>query len=195
MSVHLDHRISYDIDIFVRSSDVIADLTPSRNPATKRLLAGRRFDYPGNYLKLRLDEGEIDFIVASLRTRSLPYTKWDFEGRAVRLESPWETVTKKVFYRASKFKVRDVFDMAAVVAAQSDRLAESLAEVADKIPLLSDRVRLMAPFYEELAANDINPAEHGKRFMTAAAPESVLDFLETHAPAPNEEDANDPPTS
>jgi len=39
-----------------------------RHPATKALLAGRDYQFPGDYLKLQLDSGEIDFIVAGRRT-------------------------------------------------------------------------------------------------------------------------------
>jgi len=178
--VHLNHRISYDVDIFVRSSDVVADLAPNRNATTKRLLGERKYDYPGNYLKLRMDEGEIDFIVASYRTREQPFFEWEFDGRIVKIETPWETIAKKIFFRPSNFKVRDMFDMIAVMARHPDKLADALTEVADKIPLLYDRIRLMAPYYEMEAARDINPTESGARFMTSTVPTDLLTFLKGH---------------
>src|SRR5215510_11811119 len=80
LAVHYQHRVSYDVDIFVSNSDVLTGLSPHRNAATKQLLAGRGYQFPGNYLKLELDEGEIDFIVAGRRT-SQPSQGWKFEGR------------------------------------------------------------------------------------------------------------------
>jgi len=40
---------------------------------------GRGYQFPGNYLKLQLESGEIDFIVAGRRT-SDPVQGWEFEG-------------------------------------------------------------------------------------------------------------------
>ncbi|GLR79474.1 nucleotidyl transferase AbiEii/AbiGii toxin family protein [Azospirillum oryzae] len=41
LAAQYDHRVSYEIDIFVRDSDVLRDLTPARNAATRALLAGQ----------------------------------------------------------------------------------------------------------------------------------------------------------
>jgi hypothetical protein len=68
LAIFYDHRISYDIDVFVSNSDTLAELSPAHNAATKDLLAGRSYQFPGNYLKLQLESGEVDFIVAGRRT-------------------------------------------------------------------------------------------------------------------------------
>src|SRR4051812_30747119 len=94
LAVHYDHRHSYDIDAFVGSGDVIRALSPNRNPATKALLDGRKYEYPGNYLKLVLDNGEIDFIVGGARTDH-PVEFWEFEGWGLPINTPWETAVKK----------------------------------------------------------------------------------------------------
>src|ERR1700752_3175819 len=101
--VFYDHRISYDVAIFVASSDTLPELSPARNPATKALLAGRSYQFPGNYLKIQLESGEIDFIVAGRRTAN-PVQSWEFEGHAIEIDTPWETAIKKMFYRPSTFK-------------------------------------------------------------------------------------------
>ncbi|WP_158284192.1 nucleotidyl transferase AbiEii/AbiGii toxin family protein [Azospirillum sp. TSO22-1] len=176
LAVHLAHRISYDIDAFVPNSDVVRDLTPARNPVTRELLGGRKFEYPGQYLKLNLAEGEIDFIVGGRRTEA-PYTAWEFEGRSICLETPWEIAIKKVFYRPSTFKVRDIFDVAAVLEHHPDALWTTLPEVEDKLDKVIDRISHLMPVYEAKAADDINPTEHGRRYMDRSAPENVLAFL------------------
>src|SRR5690349_4880325 len=114
LSVHLGHRHSYDIDAFVGASAVVRALSPNRNPATKVLLGGRGYDYPGHYLKLHLDQGEIDFLIGT-KVSDIPTKEWEFEGRMVLIDTPWETAAKKLFYRPSTLKVRDVFDIAAVI--------------------------------------------------------------------------------
>jgi len=37
LAIRYHHRTSYDIDIFVRSAQVLTDLSPNKNPATKAL--------------------------------------------------------------------------------------------------------------------------------------------------------------
>lgn len=176
LAVRYNHRISYDIDLFLKDADALRDLTPARNPATKALLGQRRYDYPGQYLKLRMETGEIDFILAGRRTDA-PFSFWRFEEREVRLETPWEIAVKKIFYRPSDFKVRDVFDLAVVVERDGDGLRRNLSEVADKLDRVIHRVTLLAPCYAELAANEVNPTKEGRRYAGEAAALSVLAFL------------------
>jgi len=176
LAIHYDHRHSYDIDAFVGSGDVIRALSPNRNPATKALLDGRKYEYPGNYLKLVLDNGEIDFIVGGARTDH-PVEFWEFEGWGVPIDTPWETAVKKMFYRPSTFKIRDVFDLATVVERNPDELRAGMAEIDDRLPRLLGRIDYLRPVYEELAPDDVNPTESGRKYMTTAAIDSVFEFL------------------
>jgi hypothetical protein len=176
LAVHYGHRFSYDIDAFVGGSDVIRALSPNRNPATRALLDGRKYEYPGNYLKLVLDSGEIDFIVGGSRT-DRPVETWQFEGRDVPIDTPWETAVKKMFYRPSTFKVRDVFDLAAVVERHPDELRAGMAEIDDRLPRLLDRVDHLRPVYAKLAVDDVNPTESGRKYMSTAAIDSIFEFL------------------
>ncbi|MEA1673355.1 nucleotidyl transferase AbiEii/AbiGii toxin family protein [Nitrospirillum sp. BR 11163] len=176
LAVHYAHRISYDIDAFVGSSDIVRALTPQRNGTTKALLDGRTYEYPGNYLKLIFAEGEIDFIAAGRRTDN-PVVDWLFEGHQVPLETPWEIATKKMFHRPSNFKVRDIFDTAAVIDHHADELRLALPEVADRAVRLMDRIDLLRPVYEAQVRTDVNPTPAGQRYGTSAAADQVLGFL------------------
>ncbi|MGE0237116.1 MAG: nucleotidyl transferase AbiEii/AbiGii toxin family protein, partial [Parvibaculaceae bacterium] len=129
LAVQYEHRISHDVDIFVPHSQTVTDLSPVRNPAVRALIAGRNYEFPDNYLKLQLESGEIDFIVGSSRTR-LPTQPWSFEGRTILIDTPWETAIKKMFHRPSTFKIRDVFDVAAVIDRDGGRLEAALPEIA-----------------------------------------------------------------
>jgi hypothetical protein len=175
LAVFYDHRISYDIDIFVSSSDTLTELSPAGNPATKALLAGRS-QFPGNYLKFQLESGEIDFIVAGRRTTN-PVQSWEFEGRAIDIDTPWETAIKKMFYRPSTFKVRDAFDLAAVVDHHAEQLRSQLIVVEDRLDKLIDRLDALAAAYESLAIDDINPTESGTKYATGEAIQSAILFL------------------
>jgi len=176
LAVHFNHRISYDIDIFMPNSDWVSDLAPNANPKTRALIGDRKYEFPGNYLKLRLDAGEIDFIVGSKRT-SEPTQPWDFEDQAVLIETPWEIGIKKLFYRPSNFKVRDIFDLAAIIEADREKLSSFLHLVAERLDKAIDRIDALLDRYEEMARTDVNPTEVGRKFAKRAAAESVLDFL------------------
>jgi len=57
-----DHRISDDIDLFIRDPQCIGDLTPRLNDRFESLARG--YEELASSLKLRLPHGEIDFIVS-----------------------------------------------------------------------------------------------------------------------------------
>jgi Nucleotidyl transferase AbiEii toxin, Type IV TA system len=176
LAVLYEHRISYDIDIFLPSADALTDLSPTRNPVTKELLGAHGYQFPGNYLKLELGRGEIDFILAGRRTDD-PSRPYEFEGRRILLETPWESAIKKIFYRSSTFKIRDVFDVAAVIEHDGERLKPYLGEVEDKLARLLDRIDALAPVYEERAKADINPTDRGRKYMSGEAIESIAAFI------------------
>jgi hypothetical protein len=159
------------------NADWISDLAPNANPKTRALIGDRKYEFPGNYLKLKLDAGEIDFIVASKRTNQ-PTQAWDFEGRTIPIETPWEVGIKKLFYRPSNFKVRDIFDLAAIIEADRKKLSSFLHLVAERLDKAIDRIDALLDRYEEMARTEVYPTERGRKYATRAAAEGVLDFLQ-----------------
>lgn len=103
LAVRYEHRISYDIDIFVSDSETLTALSPARNPATRSLLAGRLYQFPGNYLKLQLDGGEIDFTVGDNRT-SNPTRHGTLKAGQSRSRHPGKSRSKRcsIGHRRSK---------------------------------------------------------------------------------------------
>ena len=184
LAVHYRHRVSYDVDIFVPGQDALRDLAPQRNAITKSVLGENKVDFPGNYLKLRFPYGEIDFTTGGRRTDS-PSQAWEFEGRMIDIETPWETATRTMFFRASDLKIRDIFDIAAVIDHHGDELRECLPEVEDRLPRVLDRVRSHRPGYERRVLGETNATKAGRKYMTSATIGSVIDFLEgwAHRPA------------
>ena len=103
----LNHRVSYDIDIFLEDPRGLK--TIAGDPRTKRISSDWQF--PGNYLKLTRQEGEIDFILAATITEN-GYFAYNFKGMQINVETPAEIVAKKIRYRGSNFTIRDIFDFA-----------------------------------------------------------------------------------
>lgn len=176
LAVLYEHRISYDVDIFIPDADVLTALSPNRNPATRALLGEHGYQFPGNYLKLELEQGEIDFVVGGRRTNEATQP-WEFEGRTILIDTPWEAAIKKIFYRPSAFKVRDIFDLAAVIDHDGEKLKGCLAEVEDKLDKLLDRIDALAPRYEAFVRDDVNATALGRKYATTVAIQQVLTFL------------------
>ena len=117
LAIDLEHRISYDIDAFMDSARIVKQLVPVNNHATRAICwdAARQkanYQYLGHYLKLILtDVGEIYFLTASSLVDGST-TAFNFNGRIIDRERPCEVIAKKIYYRGTTFKSRDVFDLA-----------------------------------------------------------------------------------
>ena len=105
LMLELRHRISDDIDIFLRDPQWLAYLTPRLNDRFEGSFTG--YDEGATSLKLRLPHGEIDFIV-SMRLLDLPNQTSALTPFA--LEPMDEVLAKKLFYRGWSLTPRDLFD-------------------------------------------------------------------------------------
>jgi len=109
LAIQINHRISYDIDLFFEDVEgsPLKYFVPYSNPLTAAIC--KTCQYPGFYLKLERDDGEIDF----LRTETFypdPVKLYDFNNRRIAIHSPNEIIAKKLIYRPARLKERDVFD-------------------------------------------------------------------------------------
>lgn len=107
----LHHRISDDIDIFLRDPQWLGYLTPRLNDRFEDEFTG--YDEGASTLKLRLPDGEIDFIVGmrllgDRHDETSPLTPFT-------LEPLDEVLAKKLFYRGWALTPRDLFDWRALV--------------------------------------------------------------------------------
>lgn len=105
----LDHRISHDIDLFIRDPQWIGYLTPRLND---RFETGLK-NYTENAVSLKLEYavGEIDFIVG-MSLLGLPDER--SEETPFVLEPVAEVLAKKLFYRGWALTPRDLFDWWAI---------------------------------------------------------------------------------
>ncbi|MFT8418024.1 MAG: nucleotidyl transferase AbiEii/AbiGii toxin family protein [Acetobacter sp.] len=185
LAIWLDHRVSFDIDIFTRGS--LIRLTSQFCEETKRVLgAAGKSQFPGHYLKLELADGEIDFLTPPTLTRD-PTREMTFEeiftqaglqyagtdgDRILNVELPTEILVRKILYRRHDFKPRDVFDLAAALEWSPDVLTpavEVFKAQPDIIEQLEVRLRAMRPAYEAQAPLLISPRPGCEHLLSTAA--------------------------
>lgn len=126
MMLQIAHRESHDIDIFLPDPQLLAYLDPQKRDFELDI---KPSDYDGDgvkFLKLAFkDIGQIDFIVGPSLTSS-PTSRRTIEGEIVDLETIPEIITKKIFYRGSSIRPRDIFDIAAAAETNADPVIEAL---------------------------------------------------------------------
>jgi hypothetical protein len=145
LMLHTGHRVSKDIDAFIDDPQYLSLLSPRL--AGEAIWSCEAFEEAGNHLKLIYPEGEIDFIVAAPIT-DIPAQPITIEPggarpvapRLIDVEHPVETALKKLFYRASLLKVRDIFDIAVVDARFPAQLRENLPRVAHLKLAITERL-------------------------------------------------------
>ncbi|WP_018086002.1 nucleotidyl transferase AbiEii/AbiGii toxin family protein [Desulfurispora thermophila] len=150
LALFLQHRESRDIDIFFTDAQYLTLLTPRLNPTT----AGMSSDYieAASFLKLKLNTGEIDFIVAPYLT-SPPYFRIELQDEQVNIETPAEIVLKKLFFRTETLKARDIIDTAAVYQERKGELLSQARLLLPRLDILQRRwTKLQQIYYREAQA-------------------------------------------
>ncbi len=166
LAISLNHRISYDIDLFFPDFASLKFMYPNKNRKIRAL--SDDWQQPGNYLKIIRPEGNIDCLV----TRSFvanPSFSYDFNGRYIPVETPAEIIAKKIHYRGSQFTLRDLFDIAATSKLDPAALSSAALEIRDALPRALDRAKLLRKRYDQTIHNAVIPTESGKRFMARGA--------------------------
>jgi len=162
LALTLNHRVSYDVDLFVEDGRLLHALSPNRNRAARALTD--RWQEPGNYIKLERDEGAIDFILASPQTGLTPWI-YRLGDREIRVEQPAEIIAKKLRYRSSRFLPRDTFDLLAALGADPGIVAAAVRAVPDGARRAADRIERTARRYRETIALEVNPSATGVELL------------------------------
>jgi hypothetical protein len=113
----LRHRLSDDIDLFIRDPQWIAYITPRLNDEVGAL--AQSYDEASDFLKLRHPAGEIDFIVRMSLLGEPPQRS---ELCAFMLEPVAEVLAKKLFYRGWALTPRDLYDWWAICDRAPDEI-------------------------------------------------------------------------
>jgi hypothetical protein len=126
MMLQIDHRESHDVDIFLSDPQLLAFLDPQKRDFQFEIQpAGYEGDGSSFQRFAFKNVGEIDFIVGHVMTTS-PTIQAVIEDEAILLETIPEIITKKIYYRGSSIKPRDIFDIAAAGEQHADSVIEAL---------------------------------------------------------------------
>ncbi|WP_063608064.1 nucleotidyl transferase AbiEii/AbiGii toxin family protein [Aquamicrobium defluvii] len=155
MMIQIGHRESHDIDIFLDDPQLLGFIDPSRSRLRLDLAPS---DYQGDGLRFQKfafeNVGEIDFIVAGTLTQ-MPFDIREVEGRAVRLETVPEIIAKKVYYRGSETKPRDIFDIAAAARFKLEPVVDALRAFPDQVSRTRERLEKLNPEFVDRAIADL----------------------------------------
>ncbi len=162
LALRLNHRMSYDVDLFLVDARSLRALSPNRNSAARSITD--QWQEPGNYIKLQCDGGAIDFVLGSSLTELPPWC-FGFRGRDVPVEEPAEILAKKLKYRGSRLLPRDIFDLLAAHRFAPDSLSHALEVTPEGARRAADRIQRMAERYRETIADEINPTATGVELL------------------------------
>lgn len=173
LSLSLQHRISYDIDIFFEYTKAIREI--ARNPKTKEIALSIQF--PGNYLKIEREEGEIDFISA-MNITDYPHKNYLFQDQNIFIENVDEIIAKKLKYRSSRLNIRDVFDLAASINNDQNILNRmcNIEDIANELNTAFNRINLLIKSRIKIDIITNNEYLHKNMFdITISALNDILD--------------------
>ncbi len=158
LALKINHRMSYDVDLFLEDFRSLNALSPNRNRAARAITD--RWQEPGNYIKLEHADGAIDFILAGRQTNMTPWL-YVFMGREILMEHPAEIIAKKLKYRGSRFLARDIFDLLAAHRYDPDYVREAVLAVPDGARRAADRIQRIAKRYCDTVYDEVNPTAAG----------------------------------
>ncbi len=133
MMLQIDHRESQDVDIFLSDPQLLPFLDPQKHDFQFEIWPADYDSDGSSFQKITFkDIGEIDFIVGHAMTTS-PTTPATIEGETILLETIPEIIAKKIYYRGSSIKPRDVFDIAAAAEQHADSVIDALRSYRPKV--------------------------------------------------------------
>lgn len=162
LALKIGHRMSYDVDLFLEDAGTLRALSPNRNKAARAITD--HWQEPGNYLKLRCVEGEIDFILGGRLTELTPWL-YQLKDRYILVEEPAEILAKKLKYRGSRLLPRDIFDLLAVHRFDPTCIRTAVLATPEGARRAADRIERIAGRYRETIRDEVNPTATGVELL------------------------------
>ena len=141
--LHANHRLSRDIDAFIDDPQYLGIMSPK----VTEVWNCRTWDEAPHYLKLIYAEGEVDFIVSGplsglgVDTFEVDLTDLPAARKvSIKVEHPAEIALKKMHYRPTMLKPRDIFDIAVANSIDQNALVGNLGTISSKKSELIKRI-------------------------------------------------------
>ncbi|MBX9846443.1 MAG: nucleotidyl transferase AbiEii/AbiGii toxin family protein [Xanthobacteraceae bacterium] len=178
MMLQIDHRESRDVDIFLQDPQLLSLLDPDRRDFDFELRPSAHDGDGAKFLKLVFENvGEIDFIVGQPRTANAT-TRREIEGEDVLLETIPEIITKKIVYRGTNIRPRDIFDIAAASEDYADTIIAELRSYWQATATALARLEQLNPEFvnnaisqllirQKFSATAKTAIEHARRLLRA----------------------------
>lgn len=176
----LDHRISYDIDIFVRDPQILGYLSPRLNEMAMAL--SESYEESASGIKIVTKIGDIDFVAVRDLTPD-PSVVETIDGLATVTHTNAEILAKKIEFRGFKFTHRDMFDLAVLIDLEPSSVDKAI-KACSRANLESafDIVRKSAGRLTDELPDYVNPTRSGAVYVRKA-PTILLDFVRTYSRA------------
>lgn len=145
---YFHHRKSRDVDIFLKNPQLLTRLSPRLNEKAEEI--SKEYIEQANFIKLKLNSQEIDFIVAPNLTGLKP-KKVKIDSKEIYIEQPEEIIAKKLFYRPESLKIRDIID-----AVEVFKNSPNLMNILKKNKLLNEEVIKKRFEYLKKKEKDLN---------------------------------------
>ena len=187
LMIHAGHRVSKDIDAFIDDPQYLSFLSPRLGGES--VWGCEAYSEAAHHLRLIFDEGEIDFIVAAPITdlpseRKMMDAIGERDGIAssISIEHPVETALKKLYYRGTMLKVRDIFDVSVVDTLFPELLRKNLYRVAHLKAGVLDRLSGISEKFLRAELDELAIAESWRKHASGCA-ERVREIVKA-IPAP-----------
>lgn len=178
MMIQIDHRESHDVDIFLPDPQLLPFLDPTTHDFKFEIKPAEYSGDGRSFLKIAFkDVGEIDFIVGQAMTKC-PTIQRDVEGHATYLETVPEIITKKIFYRGSTIKPRDIFDIAAAGQHDADAIKNALSDYRDHVAGALTAIDKLKPDFVRAAIASLAVREKFKPICETAI-ERTIEILKS----------------
>ncbi|CAA0090025.1 Uncharacterised protein [Starkeya nomas] len=145
MMIQIGHRESHDVDLFINDPQLLGFLDPSRSGLSFSVVPTAYEGDGARFQKFAFDQlGEIDFIVASALT-AVPTVTQLVEGQPVQLETIPEIIAKKIVYRGTVARTRDIFDLAAASREHRSEVISALQAFPEQVAATRQRLAALNP--------------------------------------------------
>lgn len=157
LALKYGHRVSYDVDIFLRDAQVLAYLTPRTNDIAASLATS--YAESANGIRIETSHGDIDFVVSAEVTDVAPAARL-VQGKETLVEAPAEILAKKIQYRGHRFAHRDVFDLAMLMDQDPHEVETALSSCGrDAVEKAAHVIAARLPSLTSELPNYVNPTQ------------------------------------